>query len=128
MTKLFFDGGLRPGGMELAVVVRGRMHIAQDLGPGTSMEAEWRALIAAVRLAIELDVEDAVLLGDAAAVIAQAGGSARVPMAYRPLAEIFQDMPKPARLRIRYVRRAQNLAGIALERLHGGRVMFLPLP
>lgn len=128
MTKLFFDGGLRPAGMELAVVVGGRMHLAQQLGPGTSMEAEWRALITAVRLAVALAIEDAVLLGDAAAVIAQASGAARVPMAYRLLAAEFQDMPKPERLRIRHVRRAQNLAGIALERLHAGRVMFPPLP
>ncbi|MBM3929280.1 MAG: reverse transcriptase-like protein, partial [Sphingomonadales bacterium] len=79
--------------MELAVVVGGRMHVAQGLGTGTSMEAEWRALITAVRLAVALAIEDAVLLGDAAAVIAQASGAARVPMAYRPLAAAFQAMP-----------------------------------
>ncbi|WP_294337278.1 reverse transcriptase-like protein [uncultured Sphingomonas sp.] len=128
MTKIFFDGGLRPVGMELAVVVGGRMHVAQRLGPGTSMEAEWRALIAAVRLAVDLGIEDAVLLGDAAAVIAQASGAARVPVAYRPLAETFRGMPKPCRVRLRHVRRAQNLAGIGLERWHAGRVMFPPLP
>lgn len=127
MTKLFFDGGLRPAGMELAVVVGGRMHVARGLGLGTSMEAEWRALIVAVGLAVELGVEDAVLLGDAAAVIAQASGAVRVPMAYRSLAEAFRAMSKPDRIRLRYVRRAQNLAGVALERLHGGRVMFPPL-
>lgn len=123
-TKLFFDGGLRPAGMELAVVVGGRVHLQCDLGPGTSMEAEWRALIAAAGLAVRLDMAGAVLLGDAAAVIAQASGRVRVPPAYRALAETYRAIP---RFRLRYIRRAQNLAGIALERVHGGRQPFAPL-
>ncbi|KQN26993.1 hypothetical protein ASE86_11090 [Sphingomonas sp. Leaf33] len=113
--------------MELAVVVGGRMHVDQGLGPGTSMEAEWQALMCAVRLAVDLGVENAVLLGDAAAVIAQATGAVRVPLAYRPLAEAFRIMDKPGRVRLRYTRRAQNLAGIALERMHSGPVIFPPL-
>ncbi|MFD1787065.1 hypothetical protein ACFSC3_05715 [Sphingomonas floccifaciens] len=121
MTKLFFDGGLRPAGMELAVVVGGRLHVESDLGPGTSMEAEWRALIAAARLALRLEITDPVLLGDAAAVIAQASGRVRVPPAYRTLAGTYTGLP---RMRLRYIRRAQNLAGIALERRHGGRQPF----
>lgn len=127
MTKIFFDGGLRPVGMELAVVVGGRMHVERDLGPGTSMEAEWRALIAAVEIAGRLGLVDAVLLGDAAAVVGQANGRVRVPVAYRALAETFHALPKAERFRLRYVRRGQNLAGIALERLHAGRTMFPPL-
>lgn len=118
--KLFFDGGLRPAtGMEWAVVVGGCVHVEQALGPGTSMEAEWLALIAALRLAVTLELADVTLLGDAAAVIAQATGRVRVPVAYRRHLETFTQLPRPAgRLRLRYIRRTQNLAGIALARLH----------
>jgi len=118
-VKLFFDGGYRHAtGMELAVVAAGRVHVEQDLGAGTSMDAEWLALIAALRLAVTLELEDAVLLGDAAAVIAQATGRVRVPMAYREHHDLFHALPRPpGRLRLRYVRRTQNLAGIALAKL-----------
>lgn len=117
--KIFFDGGLRPlpAGMEWAVVLGGRTHMARGLGPGTSMTAEWLALIAATRLAYAEHVADAVLLGDAAAVIAQAtgvvrarGGAAAHLAAFRLLADAG---PTP---RIRHIRRTQNLAGIALAR------------
>lgn len=61
-----------------------------------------------------------MLLGDAAAVVAQAngvvrarGGAAVHLAAFRAL---VGDGPKP---RIRHVGRAQNLAGIALAKLHG---------
>ncbi|GAA3255013.1 hypothetical protein GCM10020258_13150 [Sphingomonas yabuuchiae] len=77
--KIFFDGGLRPGGMEYAVVMGGQARIVRDLGPGTSMTAEWLALIAATQAAHEAGLTDALLLGDAAAVVAQATGKIRVP-------------------------------------------------
>lgn len=118
--KIFFDGGLRPmpDGMELAVVVGGRSHIETGLGAGTSMEAEWRALIAAMRQAATRDDAEIVLLGDAAAVIAQAKGTARVPPSCVALHRTFMALPRPAgRLRVRYVKRTQNLAGIALAGL-----------
>jgi len=56
--KIFFDGGLRPAGMELAVVIAGQAYIERDLGPGTSMAAEWRALLAAISLAKERALAD----------------------------------------------------------------------
>ena len=116
--KIFFDGGARPEGMELAVVAGGRSYIRRDLGPGTSMAAEWLALIAALRHAVVLGVDDATLLGDAAAVIAQANGTVRCPPAHRGDMALFATLPRPpGRLRIRYVKRTQNLAGIALDRL-----------
>jgi ribonuclease HI len=115
-VKIFFDGGLRPVGMEYALVAGGRTWMRRDLGPGTSMEAEWLALTAALRLADELGLAEAVLLGDSAAVIAQAHGAIRCPPAHRRHLEEFQALPRPERLRIRYIRRTQNLAGIALER------------
>lgn len=120
--KLFFDGGLRPlpDGMEWAVVAGGRTWIGRGLGAGTSTDAEWLALIAAMRTAAALGLADAVLLGDAAAVIAQATGSARTPAAYLHHRQTLTDGPRPpGRVRLRYLRRTQNLAGIALARLHG---------
>lgn len=122
--KVFFDGGLRPApaGMEWAVVAGGRSYVERGLGPGTSMDAEWLALIAALRLAVALDMADVTLLGDAAAVIAQANGTVRTPPAYRHHLHSFSTCPRPpGRLRLRYLRRTQNLAGIALakSRKHG---------
>lgn len=119
--KLFFDGGCRPMpiGMEVAVVIGGRSLVTRDLGPGTSMDAEWLALIAAMRVVQAQALTDAVLLGDAAAVIAQATGAARCPPSCQRHMEVFRLLPRPAgRLRIRYVKRSQNLAGIALAALH----------
>ncbi|GAA0441756.1 reverse transcriptase-like protein [Sphingomonas molluscorum] len=119
--KLFFDGGSRPLpiGMELAVVVGGRSLVQRGLGPGTSMDAEWLALIEAMQCAHAMGVTDAVLLGDAAAVIAQANGLVRCPPSCLAHLERFQQMPRPeGRTRIRYVKRSQNLAGIALAALH----------
>jgi ribonuclease HI len=120
-VKIFFDGGCRPApaGMETAVVIGGRSHVTRGLGPGTSMDAEWLALIAAMRLAHDHGIADALLLGDAAAVIAQANGTVRCPPSCRAHRAAFHALPRPpGRLRIRYLKRAQNLAGIALAALH----------
>ena len=120
--KVFFDGGCRPApmGMEVAVVMAGRSIISRDLGPGSAMDAEWLALIEAKRLAYQHDLVDPILMGDAAAVIAQANGSVRCPSAYLHHFHAFRALPWSAeRVRIRHVKRTQNLAGIALARLHG---------
>ncbi len=115
-VKIFFDGGCRPnpGRMEIAVAWRGRVFIDRDAGPGDSMAAEWLALLAALRVAIETGT-DFVLLGDALAVIDQVNGRTRPSgagvqhlAAARALAGDF---------RIRHIKRTQNLAGIALVRL-----------
>lgn len=119
--KVFFDGGSRPlsTGMELAIVAGGRSIIKRDLGQGTSMDAEWLALIEAMRHARDHNLIDPLLLGDAAAVIAQANGSARCPPSCAGHLQVFRALPRPqGRVRIRYVKRSQNLAGIALARLH----------
>jgi len=118
-VKIFFDGGLRPEGMEYALVCRGERRVRQGLGPGTSMTAEWLALLAATHWALALG-EPAVLVGDSAAVIAQARG--RVPARGDHAAHLTEwralvaNGPRPA---LRQVKRAQNLAGIALDRLPG---------
>jgi len=117
-VKLFFDGGYSPAaGMATALVVGGRAEIHRDLGPGGSMAAEWLALIAAMRAAHALCLTDALLLGDAAAVIAQANGTAKCPPDCARYLETFRALPRPpGRVRLRWVKRTQNLAGIALAR------------
>lgn len=120
-VKVFFDGGCRPnpGAMEVAVVVGGQCTIQRDLGYGTHQDAEWLALIAALRTAQALALTDFVLMGDAVAVIGPANGT--VPCrgaAAAHLATLRALETKTGPARIRYVKRAQNLAGIALAQLH----------
>ncbi|SFP60801.1 reverse transcriptase-like protein [Sphingomonas rubra] len=117
--KLFFDGGWRPAtGMETAVVIGGRHHVEQA-GPGNAMDAEWLALIRAATIARDLGIADPVLIGDAAAVIAQAAGTVRCPPScinhHRRFHAVAASLPK---WRLRHVKRSHNLAGIALARLH----------
>lgn len=114
--KIFMDGGCRPnpGPMEVAVVARGMVHYRTGLGDGTSHEAEWAALLYALEIARGLGETDVVLIGDSADVVAQANGArCRSPAllaAFREQAQHF------TRVRVRHVRRGQNLAGIALAR------------
>lgn len=119
--KIYFDGGCRPnpGAMELAVVVRGVAHVEREIGAGTGMDAEWLALIAALRMGLSLSGADYVLLGDAAAVINQATGQAKCRGGNAVHLAAFRELAGAGALpRIRYVKRAQNLAGIALARGH----------
>lgn len=117
--KIYFDGGCRPnpGKMETAVVTGGAAVVVRDAGIGSSQDAEWLALIAALRLARDLGLANFILLGDAAGVVAQAngtvrarGGAAEHLARFRALAS---DGPAPA---VRHIKRTQNLAGIALAR------------
>lgn len=116
--KIFFDGGCRPnpGRMEAAVVVRGVTHHLPDLGHGTSADAEWLALIAALRLAQALGEPDFVLLGDSATIIDQANGvsKCRSPTLQEHL-KTFEAIGGIRPAQIRRIGRSQNLAGIALE-------------
>ena len=121
--KLFFDGGCQPnpGQIEAAVVARGVSYLFDDLGEGSNMDAEWLALIKALELAQQLGERDFVLLGDARAVIAQANGQAKCRGAslqahYAKFAGLIQP---GHRVRIRWIARQQNLAGIALAARHG---------
>ena len=117
--KIYFDGGCRPnpGRMETAVVMGGAAVVVRDAGTGNSMDAEWRALIAAMRLARDLKLTDFVLLGDAAAVVEQATGAVRARGAAADHFAAFQALvgqgPMPI---VRHIKRTQNLAGIALAR------------
>ena len=121
-VKVFFDGGCRPnpGAMEIAVVAAGRTSILRDLGHGTSADAEWLALIHALKVAQSLDATDFVLIGDAAGIIGQANGTAKCRGAGIGHLERFRALTSAgAPPRIRTIKRSQNLAGIALARLHG---------
>lgn len=120
--KVYFDGGCRPnpGRMELAVVIRGRAHVRHDAGHGTSHDAEWLALIEAARLVRSMDIREFVLLGDALAVIGPASGTAKCGrQAAAHLRVLDELLPQRSRANLRYIKRSQNLAGIALANLHG---------
>ena len=120
-TKVFFDGGCRPnpGPIEAAVVVRGSVHRFDDLGQGSSNDAEWLALIAALRLAQQLGLSEIELIGDALEVIKQAKLIAQSGTAAPGHPSVFRDLAAgtPA-LTIRWIKRQQNLAGIALAARH----------
>jgi ribonuclease HI len=119
-VKIFFDGGCRPnpGAIEIAVVAAGQTSILRDLGTGTSTDAEWLALIHAMTIARSLDTTDVVLLGDSADVVAKANGKVKCRGAEVEHLERFRALAPAASPRLRYIKRAQNLAGIALSRLH----------
>ncbi|HZF43900.1 MAG TPA: reverse transcriptase-like protein [Sphingomonadaceae bacterium] len=116
---LFFDGGCRPnpGRMESAVVAQGQVYLRPDAGEGGSGTAEWRALLHALEVAATLGARDIVLVGDAANVVAQARGTTRCsPSARAELAAFRAAAAGFARVRLRAVKRSQNLAGQALEK------------
>lgn len=105
--------------MEVAAVVRGEAHVRRDIGHGSSFDAEWLALAHAVGIAVAQGASDFVLLGDSASVVAQANGTAKCRgAAAEHRARIIAMLPAGASLRVRHIKRTQNLAGIALARLH----------
>ena len=117
--KLFFDGGCRPnpGMMETAVVARGQVWHRPAIGPGTNDHAEWQALLDALDVASQLGAADVVLLGDSALVVAQASGALKPRADFGPIhARYLEKAASFTRIRIRRIKRAQNLAGIALAR------------
>jgi ribonuclease HI len=90
--------------METAVVARGVVHIRTDIGQGSNNDAEWLALLDALRVAARLGERDVVLLGDSLFVIGRAKATGAAADAdYRRLAAGFD------RIRIRHVGRSQNL-------------------
>ncbi len=121
--KVFFDGGCRPnpGPIEVAAVLRGVAHVRDDLGIGTNGDAEWLALIHALEVAQGCGEAEFELVGDSRNVIAQANGAARSRSARdRAHLERFVALAvgHPP-VRVRWIKRAQNLAGIALAARHG---------
>ena len=104
--------------MEIAVVARGQTYIRQHLGHGTRADAEWLALIEALKVARSLDASEVILLGDAADVVAQANGALKCRSANQRHFDAFRALAGDGPPRVRHIKRTQNLAGIALARLH----------
>ncbi|WP_395397114.1 reverse transcriptase-like protein [Novosphingobium sp. BL-8A] len=118
-VKVFFDGGCRPnpGHIEVAVVVRGTTHLFDDLGEGTNRDAEWLALIHAMKVAQTLGPCDVELIGDALEIVRHANAALSSSKAAPGHPTTFLDLTKEIRpARIRWIKREQNLAGIALSR------------
>ena len=119
-VKVFFDGGCRPnpGTMEIAVVAAGQTIVVADAGQGTSMDAEWLALLHALEFARSLGLSEFVLIGDAADVVAKANGTIKARGTAAAHLERFQTLTSGRPPRVRYIKRSQNLAGIALAKRH----------
>jgi ribonuclease HI len=121
--KVFFDGGCRPnpGRIEVAVVARGVTSFFDDLGEGTSNDAEWLALRTALRVALSLGEGPFELIGDCANVIDQANGvsKCRSASALEYQARFAEEAAAAPPSRIWWIARTQNLAGIALARRRG---------
>lgn len=124
---MYFDGGCRPnpGEMETAVVARGKLHHRASSGYGSSELAEWQALLDALAVARSLGVRDVLLMGDALAVIRQATGESACPS--EKMRALRQDFVEQSlsfdRVRVRHIKRTQNLAGIALGQIRQGRIL-----
>jgi len=116
--KIYFDGGCRPnpGALEVAVVARGATYFFDNLGCGTSSDAEWLALRLALQVAQSLGEPDFDLIGDSLEVIQQANGSSRcssIASAHH-LAKYEECAASGRPRRLIWSPRRQNLAGIAL--------------
>jgi len=120
--RIFFDGGCRPnpGMMEIAAVARGVTYREDEIGHGGSEESEWLALLHAVRIAIQLGADEAELVGDSRSVINQATGvtKCRDARSQQHLAAYHEAAAAIPHVRLRYVPRSKNLAGIALAQGH----------
>lgn len=116
--KIYFDGGCRPnpGALEAAVVARGITYFFDNLGYGTSSDAEWLAVRLALQLGQSLGEPDFDLIGDSLEVIGQASGSSRCSSiaAADHLAEYEKRAASGRPRRLIWTPRRQNLAGIAL--------------
>jgi ribonuclease HI len=118
---VFFDGGCRPnpGPIEVAVVIRGTAHVFDDLGTGSNRDAEWLALLRALELAQAQGLRDVELIGDAIEIVRQADAALRTGQAAPGHAATFLALAAKAPPgRVRWIKRAQNLAGIALAARH----------
>ena len=100
-------------------MVRGMVHVFDDLGHGSNSDAEWLALICALELAQSQGLAGIELIGDAAEVIRQANMALLTGRARHGHAARFLALAAEAYVaRIRWIMRGQNLAGIALAARH----------
>jgi ribonuclease HI len=104
--------------MEVGVVVDGRLYHEKNLGHGTNNVAEWLALLYALSVAKSLGADDVEIWGDSMLVVKQANGlwKCKHHELQGYLAEYRAQQGSFSRIRLGHVRRAQNLAGIALEK------------
>lgn len=119
--KVYFDGGCRPnpGPMEVSAFAKGQSFIRKNVGVGSNSIAEWLALIHALEVAIEMGESEVTALGDSRLIIAQANGQkCRSPELVPHIARFRELAAQIAVLKVRYIKRFQNLAGIALEKTH----------
>ena len=105
------------------MVARGVTYFFDDLGYGTSSDAEWLGLRLALQLAQSLGESDFDLVGDSLEVIQQAGGSIRCSSiaAADHLAKYEECAASGRPRRLIWTPRRQNLAGIALAGRISGR-------
>ena len=117
---LYFDGGCRPnpGPIEIMVVVCGQAHYRAGLGTGDSNDAEWLALLYAAELAAAAGAADVLFIGDSSLVVEQAAGRQRCRGARLQAHQVAFETTVAgiARVRLKWVPRTKNLAGIALAR------------
>ena len=120
--KVYFDGGCRPnpGRIEVAAVLRGVAHVSDNLGAGTNGDAEWLALIHALECAQASGAVAFDLIGDSRSVIEQVNGriKPRSDSDRSHLARFQTLAAEHPPQRIRWIKREQNLAGIALNARH----------
>jgi ribonuclease HI len=100
-------------------VISGRCHTDANVGNGDNNEAEWSALLYAIRLATEAGVREAVFVGDSTLVIEQAKGRWKCRSEHlKPYLAAFRTAIEPIEcVKLRQVHRSRNLAGIALAAL-----------
>lgn len=123
--KVYFDGGCRPnpGAIEVAVVSRGATYFFDDLGCGTSSDAEWVALLMALKVAQCSGEPDFDLIGDSLEIILQASGTSSPSSgsAADHFARYEECSAQGRPRRVKWTPRGQNLAGIALARRNAPR-------
>jgi ribonuclease HI len=123
IQRIYIDGGVvrhqdrarREG--RIAIVLNGE-ELVEWVGPVTSNQAEYRALIRALQLARTRGAHEVEVLSDSELLVKQVNGEYRVRNAdLRPLAEQAKQLRGRFDLcRVRWITRQENLAGQLLER------------
>ena len=108
------------------MVARGATCFFDNLGCGTSSDAEWLALLLALQLAHTLGEPDFDLIGDSLEVIRQASGASRCRSiaAADHLAKYEECAASGRPRRLIWTPRQQNLAGIALAGRNARRLVL----
>ncbi|MBB4612353.1 reverse transcriptase-like protein [Novosphingobium taihuense] len=97
-------------------MLRGTPHFFDDLGAGSNTAAEWQALLCGMTLARDLGLQGFDLLGDSLEAVREASAALSTGSAISPRREALLALAAQCRpRRIRWIKREQNLAGIALE-------------